>query len=89
MFPVAGFYRLVQADEDRVVPLTGARAVGELVGSLPFVTERHGSASKAIDVVSRAAASTPVGLLHFRKDRTFWSAIERSFSRIPEPGGRS
>ncbi len=88
VYPVAGFYRLVQDTDDRVVPLAGARAVGELVGSLPFVTERHEVAGRAIDTVSRAAAATPVSHLHFRKDRTFWQAIDAALERRA-PGGTS
>ena len=74
-YPVAGFFRLVQDASDFLVPLSGARAVGEVVSSLPFVTERHDLAGRAIDVVSKAVAGTPVFHLHFKKDRTFWDAI--------------
>ena len=74
-YPVAGFFRLVQDASDFLVPLSGARAVGEVVASLPFVTERHDLAGRAIDVVSKAVARTPVFQLHFKKDRTFWDAI--------------
>lgn len=75
LYPVAGFFRLVQDASDFLVPLSGARAVGEIVSSLPFVTERHDLAGRAIDVVSKAVAGTPVFRLHFRKGRTFWDAI--------------
>ena len=78
LYPVAGFFRLVQDTTDHLVPLSGARAVGEIVASLPFVTERHDLAGRAIDVVSKAVipeTGTPVFQLHFRKDRTFWNAI--------------
>jgi len=75
LYPVAGFFRLVKDSDDYVVPLSGARAVGEIVSSLPFVTERPERAGRAIDVVSKAVASAPVFQLHFRKDRTFWNAI--------------
>ena len=78
LYPVAGFFRLIQDTTDHLVPLSGARAVGEIVASLPFVTERHDLAGRAIDVVSKAVipeGGTPVFQLHFRKDRTFWNAI--------------
>ena len=75
LYPVVGFFRLVQDTEDSVVPLSGARAVGEVVASLPFVTERPERAGRAIDVVSKAVAAAPVSQLHFRKDRTFWNVI--------------
>ena len=75
-WPIAGFYRLIQASTDRLEPVFGARAVGELVGSLPFVTDRPEIANEVIDAVAFAAAKVPIFRLHFKKDRTFWQTID-------------
>jgi hypothetical protein len=82
-WPVAGFFRLIQASEDRLEPVRGARAIGELVGSLPFVTERSEIAGDVIDTIAAAASRVPVFRLHFRKDRTFWRLIEATGGQAP------
>ena len=95
-WPVAGFFRLVQDTSDRLDPVDRSRAIGELVGSLPFVTERSEMAGDVIDVVAAATAAVPVFRLHFRKDRTFWDVVAKGcpgavFGRIvddfPAVGG--
>ena len=75
-YPLAGLFRLVKDTVDRVEPLDGPRAVGELVQSLPFVTDCPGAAPRMLEVASAVAAAAPVRRLRFRKDRTFWSAVE-------------
>ena len=75
-WPIAAFYRLIQDTEDRLERVQGARAVGELVGSLPFVTDRTEIAGLVMDTVAKAAATVPIFRLHFKKDRTFWQAID-------------
>ena len=84
VFPVAGFFRLVQDTEDRLVRLVGARAVGEIVGSLPFVTERSEMAGDVIDTVALATGRIPVFELHFRKAPTFWEAIRNEAAIGPK-----
>lgn len=80
-WPVAGFFRLIQDKVDRLDEVRGARAIGELVGSLPFVTERSEIAGDVIDAVASAVSHVPVFRLHFRKDRTFWQLIDRASPR--------
>lgn len=77
-FPIAGFYRLVQDTEVRLVPLERARAVSEVVGSLPFVTDRAENTIQILDAVGRAVQGSPTFRLHFRKDATFWKVVERA-----------
>jgi len=77
-FPIAGFYRLVQDTEVRLVPLERARAVSEVVGSLPFVTDRSENGVQILDAVGRAVQGSPTFRLHFRKDATFWDVVEQS-----------
>jgi hypothetical protein len=75
-FPVASLNRLVQSAEVRREALPGARAVAEVVGSLPFVMQETRQAARAVDVVARALELLPVWRLHFRKDGDFWAVVE-------------
>jgi hypothetical protein len=77
-FPIASFNRLVQAEVVRRERLEGARALAEVAGSLPFVMQETGQASLAIETVALALRSAPVFRLEFRKDDSFWSAVEEA-----------
>ncbi len=86
-YPLAGFFRLVQDSTDSLEPLDGAAAVGEVVGSLPFVMDRPEMAGPAIDTVSAAASQVPVFRLRFRKESTFWRVIEDRIDGFRSGGG--
>jgi len=75
-FPVAGFYRLVQDQKVFLEPLGSARGTCEVIGSLPFVTDRAEYGEKIMGAVSRALAGAPAYRLHFRKDPSFWEVLE-------------
>lgn len=75
-FPVAGFYRLVQDDRVFLEPLGPARGTSEVIGSLPFVTDRAEYGEQILGAVSRALAGAPACRLHFRKDPSFWEVLE-------------
>jgi hypothetical protein len=77
-FPVAGFFRLVQSPDDRLERLEGARAVGDLVGSLPFVTERREMLGEVLDLITTACRSIPVFRLYFTRSRNFWNVLSRA-----------
>jgi hypothetical protein len=74
-YPVAGFFRLIQSPDDFLEPLSGAWAVGELVGSLPFVTDRAEMMGEALDTVAQAAARAGVWRLNFTRSRAFWKTL--------------
>ena len=76
-FPVAGFYRLVQDQEVRLDELSLARGISELLGSLPFVTERSENGTAILEALEVAVRRVPVFRLHFRKDAAFWDLITR------------
>ena len=61
-----------------IEPLSGARAVAEVAGSLPFVMQETAQSALAVDVVARALESVPVYRLHFRKSDAFWGVVEES-----------
>jgi hypothetical protein len=75
-FPLAAGFRLVQADRAAVKPVARARALGELVGNLPFVAEAFAARPDLFDGVASAFAAVPLAHLHFRKDDSYWDAIE-------------
>lgn len=76
LYPLAGLYRLVKDTNVFVEELSRPRAVGEIVQSLPFVTDRAETAPKILDVVSDLAEAAPIHRLHFRKDPEFWRVID-------------
>jgi len=75
-FPVVGFYRLVQDERVFLEPLGTARGTSEVIGSLPFVTDRAEYGEQILGAVSRALAGAPASRLHFRKDPSFWQVLE-------------
>jgi hypothetical protein len=75
-FPIASLNRLIQSRDVGREPLSGARAVAEVAGSLPFVTREAARAGKAIATVGRAVEALPVFRLRFRKDDSFWKVVE-------------
>ncbi len=76
--PVAGFYRLVQSGEVGLERLRASVAAAEIMGSLPFVSDHPGTGESALGNVGRMVKSVPVFRLAFRKDLTFWEAIDRN-----------
>jgi hypothetical protein len=75
-FAVASLNRLVQSRDVRREPLSGARALAEVVASLPFVMQERSDADRAVEVVARGLREIPVYRLHFRKDPDFWNVVE-------------
>jgi hypothetical protein len=75
-FPIASLNRLVQDRRVAREPLTGARALAEVAGSLPFVMQEAGQADRAMAVAARLLAVVPAYRLRFRKDDSFWSAVQ-------------
>ncbi len=74
-FPIASMHRLVQSRSVRLDPIRGARAVGEVAASLPFVMQETSQASLALDTIGKALAAIPVYRLEFRKDDAFWDVV--------------
>lgn len=75
-FPIASFNRLLKSQHVSRQPLTGARALAELCGCLPFVMQETCQVERAMEVAGRAAARVPVYRLQFRRDDTFWTVVE-------------
>ncbi len=75
-YPIASLNRLVQSDEVGLERIEGARALAELSGSLPFVMQEPAEAARALAAAQRVVENVPVGRLKFRRDASFWQAIE-------------
>ena len=52
------------------------QALSELVGNLPFLAEAFSSRPDLFARIERAFAPIPLFHLQFRKDDTFWDAVE-------------
>jgi len=77
-FPVAAGFRLIQAAEPEVRTVSRPRAMAELVANLPFVAEASGTKRDLLEGIERAFASIPLAHLRFRKDDSYWDAIDRA-----------
>jgi hypothetical protein len=73
-WPVGPVLRLRQAAEDRLEPLTGARAVATLSACVPFAAAL-GREHEITPLVARLCAARPVHDLHFRRSGAFWNTI--------------
>jgi energy-coupling factor transporter ATP-binding protein EcfA2 len=77
-FPIAGLFRLVQADTVSCERLEAPRAVGEITGSIPFVTETTEGFEMVFPVLNELVRAVPVFRLHFRLADDFWPAVENA-----------
>jgi len=74
-FPVAGLFRLVQADEDLCLPLPLGRAMSELAGAVPFVTDRAEGLMRVFAILEDIARRVPVHTLRFTNSADFWGPV--------------
>ena len=75
-FPLAAGFRLIQAAAAKVQPVDSTRALAELVGNLPFVAEAYESRPDLFEQTLAVFSTLPLAHLHFRKDDSYWDAIE-------------
>jgi hypothetical protein len=75
-FPLAAGFRLIQSPSVEVRPVARTRALAELVGNLPFVAEAFAERPDLFERTQRSFRLIPLAHLHFRKDDTYWDAIE-------------
>jgi hypothetical protein len=75
-YPIASLNRLLQSSEVGLERIAGARALAELSGSLPFVMQDPAEAARALAAAQRVVDTVPVGRLKFRRDASFWKAVE-------------
>ena len=85
-FPLRAGFRLVKAVDPEVRFVPRVRAFAELVGNLPFVAEAFADRPDLFESVERAFAELPLYHLHFRKDDSYWDAIEAAGLSRPAGG---
>jgi len=76
--PLAAGFRIVKDERAAICPVPRLKALAELVGNLPFVAEAFEARPDLFDNVERAFREIPLAHLHFRKDDSYWDAIERA-----------
>ena len=74
-FPVAGMFRLVKAGEVSVEKLHRALGMSEVICSIPLL-EENPDKERILSLVEEMVRQVPVARLHFRKDGSFWKAVE-------------
>ena len=75
-FPLAAGFRIVKADRAEVREARRVIAFGQLVGNLTFVAEAFRERPDLFAAVEAAFATVPLFHLHFRKDDSYWDAID-------------
>ena len=75
-FPLAAAFRIVKAAEAAVRDAPRAIVFGQLVGNLAFVAEEYGRRPDLFESVERAFSGVPLRHLEFRKDDSYWDAID-------------
>ena len=75
LFPIAGFYRL-RKDERTLVRRGDGACFADLLGNLPWVVDQFPRQPHLIDRVRALVEGLPFRYLHFRKDESFWPAID-------------
>jgi hypothetical protein len=75
---LAAGFRLIQDAEVKVQETPRVRALAELVGNLPFVAEGFNERPDLFREIERTFAGVPLAHLHFRKDDSYWDAIQRA-----------
>jgi hypothetical protein len=77
-FPLAAAFRIVKADRAEVREVPRPLVLGQLVGSLTFVAEAFSERPDLFASIEAAFAAVPLRHLHFRRDDSYWEAIDRA-----------
>jgi hypothetical protein len=73
--PVAGIYRLLQAAEHEVTPLSKRETLRMLMPNVLFFSADPAANQRVLVILSRAAAEISSYNLAFRKDPAFWEVL--------------
>ncbi len=80
---VAGLFRLVQSRDVVAIPLAPAQAVAELAANAPVICADRGRGAALLGRCAALADQVPAHALHFRRDPSFWDAVERAALSVP------
>ena len=75
-FPLAAAFRILKGPVAEVRDAPRAIVFGQLVGNLTFVAEAFGARSDLFASIEAAFANVPLRHLVFRKDDSYWDAID-------------
>lgn len=73
--PVAGIFRLLQASENLLKPLSKREVFRMLLPNVLFFSGDLSANQRLLNVIGRAAEELFCGSLSFRKDRGFWEVL--------------
>lgn len=77
--PLRALLRLVQAEEDRVAPISPGRALGELAANSPVVNTDPLRVHALLTRWEDIKQAIPVCLLHFLRSDSFWEVVDAHF----------
>ncbi len=77
-FPLVHGFRIVKDTRAEVRAVPRVRAFAELVANLPFLVDSFPSRPELFARFEETFAPLPLSHLHFRKDDSYWDAIERA-----------
>jgi hypothetical protein len=75
-FPLAAGFRILKGPKAEVRAVARSRALAELVGNLPFVAESFAVRPDLFARVEERFSTIPLSHLVFRKDDSYWDAVE-------------
>jgi hypothetical protein len=73
--PVRGIFRLVQAAENRVIPLRPVEMLRALLPNVLFFSSESEANRRLLEILGHAVDSIPGYELAFRKDPAFWEVL--------------
>jgi hypothetical protein len=73
--PIAAILRLLQAPENRVMPLRPMEVLRTILPNVLFFSTEPDANRRLLEILSQAATEISGHNLAFRKDRTFWEVV--------------
>jgi len=77
-YPLVAGFRIIKNESAVVRTIPRIQALAELVGNLTFVADFFGVRPDLFAKVERTFQDIPLAHLHFRKDESYWDAIEQA-----------
>jgi len=74
-FPIAGVYRILKAEHDRVQECPAKEALAILLANCPFVVDHLATRPEILDRLGSFQAAHPLAYLHFTLQGDFWSVL--------------
>jgi hypothetical protein len=75
LFPIAGVYRILKAERERLEACPAREALAILLANCPFVVDHLAMRPEILDRLGAFQASHPLAYLHFTLRGDFWSVL--------------